>query len=91
MDPDPDPGGPKTCRSGFGSATLEKILHFYKIFVEKWYVNWLVVHIAGKDFFFQAYYPYFSKLRVTVLKKVLFNSLSDLNPQQNTVQIRIRL
>jgi hypothetical protein len=28
MDPDPDPGGPKTCGSGFGSgsATLEKSL-----------------------------------------------------------------
>jgi len=22
MDPDPDPGGPKTCGSGFGSGTL---------------------------------------------------------------------
>jgi hypothetical protein len=34
MDPDSDPGGPKTCGSGFGSATmLEFLKQTYLIFI----------------------------------------------------------
>ncbi len=35
MDPDPDPGGPKTRGSGFGSATLVKTVYFNRFDVKK--------------------------------------------------------
>jgi hypothetical protein len=31
MDPDPDPGGPKTCGSGFGSGTLMQTIWMFEI------------------------------------------------------------
>jgi hypothetical protein len=35
MYPDPDPGGPKTCGSGSGSATLLKSRSFHAISIKK--------------------------------------------------------